>query len=86
MGLHSDSGDPILGLRSQEACGKEQGLRLEGREGPGSVRRQGEDQREDRGTLGPVGNQSWEALGWDKDDMRCVLTSALGPRHTESLR
>ena len=86
MWLHSESGVPIMGLRSQEACGKEQDLRLEFGEGPSSVRRQGEDQREDRGTLGPVGNHSWEALGWDKDDVRCVLTSALGPRHTESLR
>ena len=85
MWLHSESGIPIMGLRSQEACGKRQGLRSEDREGPGSVRSQGEDQKEDRGTLGPVGNQSWEALGWDKDDMRCFLTSTLGPRDTESL-
>ena len=85
MGMHSEPADPILGLRSQEACCKEHGLRSEGWEGPASVGSQGEDQREDRGTLGPVGNQSWEALEWDKHDMRRVLTSALGPRDTESL-
>ena len=85
MWLHSESRVLIMGPRSQEASGKRQGLRSEGRESPGSVRSQGEDQKEDRVTLGPVGNQSWEALGWDKDDMRCFLISTLGPRDTESL-